>query len=312
MSLVVAALALCYSQCLRFSHAQYAMKDVPLNAQGIDVEDRIGNFIPTDLLFKDERGNRISLARFFKQSRPIVLTLNYSDCPGLCIAQLENLVSTLREIDDVGLGTKFEIVTVSIDPTETPVKAALTKQKYVEMLGVDSAKAGWHFLTGDQASISSLADAVGFRYTYDKPNKRYSHPAVTYFISSEGRICRYFLSLGTEPAQFRLAIADAAQGRLGASISDVIMQMCYLYNPNTNRYTAAAHRIMAVAWGSFTIMVIGCIAPFWFGKSGPKQTLNNQSSNAMSSREVSDEGASNVQMAADTEQVTTTVNPVGH
>ncbi len=249
-------------------HAQILMKDVPLNARGIDVEDRTGLFVPLDLLFNDERGNKIGFGKFFNQGRPIVLTLNYSDCPGLCIAQLENLVSTLRETNGEGIGSKFEIVTVSIDPTELPMKAARTKEKYVGMLGAGGSQNGWHFLTGDQASISKLANAVGFKYTYDKINKRYNHPAVTYFISSEGRICRYFLSLGTEPAQFRLAVSEAAQGKLGRSISDVIMQLCYQYDPDSNRYTAAAHRIMFFGWGVFALMMFGCIAPYWFTKRG--------------------------------------------
>ncbi|MFO1063674.1 MAG: SCO family protein [Pirellulales bacterium] len=251
--------------------AQIALDKVPDAAQGIDVEDRVGEFIPLDLRFKDERGNPIALGKFFKQGKPIVLTLNYSNCPGLCVAQLENLTATLRELNGAGIGEKFEIVTVSIDPNERPVRAAETKAKYVGLLRSEGAEKGWHFLTGDQASISSLAKSVGFMYSYDKQSKRYSHPAVTYFISSDGRICRYFISLAEEPQQFKFAINDAAEGKLTTSVSDMMVQMCYSYDPSANRYTADAQRLLSFGAGAFAIVLFGFTAPFWFAKRAANQ-----------------------------------------
>src|SRR5690606_32994181 len=137
------------------------------------------------------RGQGVGLGKYFKQGKPIVLTLNYSDCPGLCVAQLDMLVDTLRDLSGAELGEDFEILTVSIDPLETPEKAARTKAKYIGLLSGDGAQRGWHFLTGKQADIAKLADAVGFRYSYDKANQRYNHAAATYFLSADGRICRY-------------------------------------------------------------------------------------------------------------------------
>jgi protein SCO1/2 len=244
--------------------AQILMDEVPAAARGIDVEDRVGEFIPLNLMFKDERGTPIPLARFFKQDKPIVLTMNYSDCPGLCMAQLNNLVDTLREMNGSGLGEKFEMISVSIDPTESHTKAALTKQKYVGLLAEDGAEKGWHFLTGEQKSITELAKALGFHYSYDKASKRYSHASVTYFISPDGRICRYFLSLKEEPEQFKFALNDAGEGKLATSLSDTFVQMCYSYDPLANRYTADARRLLSFAAGAFSLMLIGFTAPFWF------------------------------------------------
>lgn len=244
--------------------AQILMDEVPASARGIEVEDRVGEFIPLDVIFKDERGTTIPLSRYFKQGKPIVLTMNYSDCPGLCMAQLNNLVDTLREMDGSGLGEKFEMISVSIDPTESHTKAALTKQKYVDLLREDGAEKGWHFLTGQQKSITELAKALGFHYSYDKASKRYSHASVTYFISPEGRICRYFLSLKEEPEQFKFALNDAGEGKLSTSLSDTFVQMCYSYDPLANRYTADARRLLSFAAGAFTLLLLGFTAPFWF------------------------------------------------
>lgn len=251
---------------------QLLSEDLPANARGIDIEDKVGDFVPLDCVFEDERGNKVGLGKFFKRGKPIVLTLNYSDCPGLCIAQLDNLVSTLREMNSEGLGDEFEIVTVSIDPRESSEKAARTKSKYVGLLQGSQADEAWHFLTGKQADISKLADAVGFRYTYDRANKRYNHPAATYFVSSEGRICRYLLSLGVEPQQFRLAVGEANQGKLSLSVADAIIQFCYLYDPDANRYSASARRMMAFGGAAFSMLLLGCTAPFWFSRKSAKKS----------------------------------------
>ncbi len=246
------------------------LKELPLSAQSIDVEDRVGEFLPLNAVFKDERGNAVGLGAFFKAGKPVVLTLNYSDCPGLCVAQLDMLVGTLKELNGAGIGEDFEIVTVSIDPSETPEKAARTKQKYTGLLRDTQAEKGWHFLTGKQAEIVKVANAAGFRYSYDKANKRYNHPAATYFVSSEGRICRCLLSLGTEPEQFKFALAEAAEGRLTQSLADTIIQMCYMYDPDSNRYSADARRMMAFAGAAFTMLLLGFTAPFWFSKRAMK------------------------------------------
>lgn len=261
--LLLIALAGCASLASRAS-AQLLKEELPLAAQSINIENRVGEFIPLDLIFKDELGNAVGLGKYFKQDKPIVLTLNYSDCPGLCIAQLDMLVETLRDLSGAAIGDDFEILTVSIDPTESPEKAARSKAKYTGMLSGEGAQKSWHFLTGKQGDIAKLADAVGFRYSYDKANKRYNHAAATYFISSDGRVCRYLLSLGAEPQQFQLAIAEAAEGKLTRTFSDAIIQMCYMYDPDANRYTASARRILALAAGAFVLLLAGFSAPFWF------------------------------------------------
>ncbi|MFK7734963.1 MAG: SCO family protein [Pirellulaceae bacterium] len=246
------------------THGQLLKESLPSNARGIDVENKVGERLPLDAIFTDERGNKVGLGKFFNKNKTIVLTLNYSDCPGLCIAQLDNLVETLRKGGSKGLGENFEIVTISIDPREDHMKAAGTKAKYTGLLRDSNATDGWHFLVGNQKEISRIADAVGFRYTYDSANKRYNHPAATFFVSPKGQLCRYLLSLGVEPQQFNLAVQEAGDGLLSMSIADSIIQFCYLYDPNANRYTASARRMMAFGAGAFSMLLIGTTAPFWF------------------------------------------------
>lgn len=244
--------------------------DLPPNARGIDVVDQVGDFLPLQLQFRDDSGKAVRLEKFFQRGKPIVLTLNYSDCPGLCIAHLENLVETLRAIDSKGLGENYEIVTVSIDPREDSEKAARTKAKYTGLLRGSQADEAWHFLVGKQSEITELAKALGYFYTYDKVNDRFNHPAVTYFISAEGRICRYFVDLGIEPSQFRLAVTEASEGKLTRSLAEVFVQFCYYYDPDANRYSADARRILAIAGAGFVLLLLGAMAPFWFASNKPE------------------------------------------
>lgn len=232
----------------------------------VRVEDRVGQFVPIELEFVDDRGQRVKIGDYLQHDKVVVMSLNYSDCPGLCIAQLGNLVDTLKKLDVDGLDKQYQIVTVSIDPREEFDKAARTKAKYSQQLGNSHSEKGWHFLVGNQPEISSLAESLGYYYTYDMVNKRYNHPAVLYFISPEGRVCRYLTDLGVEPEQFRLAVAEAGQGKLSRSVTDVFVQFCFTYDPQKNRYSADAKRIMTLGFSSFAILMLGFLAPFWFGK----------------------------------------------
>ena len=58
-------------------------------------------------------------------------------------------------------GRDFELVTVSIDPRDTPARAAEVKARYVGQAGRPGLEASWRFLTGEAAQTKRLADAVG-------------------------------------------------------------------------------------------------------------------------------------------------------
>jgi protein SCO1/2 len=103
-------------------HAQPTSAEV-FNQVGID--QKLGDQIPLDLKFKDEQGNEVPLGSFFG-SRPVVLSLVYYNCPMLCTEILNGMVETFRTINFTA-GKEFEVVTVSIDPTETSDLAAEKK-----------------------------------------------------------------------------------------------------------------------------------------------------------------------------------------
>ncbi len=102
--------------------AQY-MNEIPARAKGIGVDEKLGGLVPLDLPFSNEKGDPCKVGDLFDGKLPVVLTLNYSGCPGLCVAQLDGLVAGVNDLRDLRLGRDFRLLSISIDPRETSEKA---------------------------------------------------------------------------------------------------------------------------------------------------------------------------------------------
>ena len=85
------------------------------------IDQKLDDSDPSDLTFRDEQGQTVTLRQFFGQ-KPVILTLVYYQCPMLCTQVLNGLVRSLKELP-MDIGKEFNVVTVSIDPTEPPVLA---------------------------------------------------------------------------------------------------------------------------------------------------------------------------------------------
>ena len=84
--------------------------------------------------------------------RPVVMILIYYRCTTMCIAGLETLVNNLTELP-FNAGREFDVVSISIDPRETPALAAGTKREYLKRYSRPGTQNGWHFLTGKTDQI---------------------------------------------------------------------------------------------------------------------------------------------------------------
>ena len=243
--------------------AAQVIEDKPEGIQGVGVDEKLGEQAPLDLKFRDAKGDTVTLAELFAGDRPVLLSLNYSGCPMLCRVQLNGLVDCLKQMDWT-TGQEFDVVSVSIDPLETSAQAALTKKKYLENYSRAGAGVGWRFLTGDEASIRRLADAVGFRYKYVEERQEYAHTAAIMVCSPEGVVCRYLYGVMFEPKTVRLSLVEASEGKVGSTI-DRILLFCFHYDETSGRYGPVAKRIMA-AGGALTVAVMGLsLVPYWRG-----------------------------------------------
>jgi len=205
-----------------------------LGAPGvIDVDEQLGATIPTDVGFRDESGHERTVGELIHGDLPVVLVLAYYRCPQLCPLVLNGVVSGLRDSGFV-MGNDYRLVTVSIDPEDTPIDARNRKNTMRAKWGND-VENGSRFVVGTATASKAIADAVGFRYIFDEATSQYGHPAVVVVLSPKGRISRYIY--GPEPAgrDLRLALTEAADGKIG-SIVDRILVTCYRYDPATRRY----------------------------------------------------------------------------
>jgi len=210
----------------------------------------LGENLPLDLAFRNEAGDEVRLRDYFGQ-KPVVLSLNYYACPMLCTVTLNGLASALNIIS-MSAGQEFEVVTVSFDPKETPALAAAKKKSYLERYKRPGAADGWHFLTGDAASIGALTRAVGFRYVWDAETKQFAHPAGIVVLTPDGKIARYLYGIEYAPRDLRLAVVEASSGKVGNPVDQIILA-CYQYDPTTGKYGAAIMRMIRLA-GALTVL----------------------------------------------------------
>jgi len=227
---------------------------LPEELKGVGVTEHLGDQVPLDLEFVDSDGKPVVLKQFFDGRRPVVLTLNYSNCPMLCSLQLNGLFDALKRMP-WEIGGKFEMITVSFDPLETPQRARMTKQKYLNVYRRPGAAEGWHFLTGQEENIKRLADAVGFRYRYSEAQRQYIHAAVTFILTPDGRVSRYLYGVEYDPQTIRLSLLEATDGKIGSTV-DQILLFCYHYDAESGRYGPAAFRLMQLG-GGLTVLVVG-------------------------------------------------------
>ncbi|MFA6109337.1 MAG: SCO family protein, partial [Candidatus Latescibacterota bacterium] len=217
----------------------------------IGIDQHLGERLPLNLVFRDETGREVTLGSFFGD-RPVILSLVYYECPMLCTQVLNGLVRGLRPLS-FEPGREFELVTVSIDPGESPELAAAKKREYVTGYGRAGAATSWHFLTGGQAEITALAEAVGFRYEYDPPTDQFIHASGIMVTTPDGRLSRYFYGIDYAPRDLRLGLVESAEGRIGSPV-DKLLLLCYRYDPMTGRYgflVVTSLRLAAVATVAF-------------------------------------------------------------
>jgi protein SCO1/2 len=227
----------------------------PKILRDIGFDQRLGETVPLDAVFRDESGRAVKLGDYFGK-RPVVLALAYYECPMLCTVTLNGLASAL-DVVSYDPGREFEVVTVSFEPKETPELAAAKKATYLRRYRRAGASAAWHFLTGDAAEIRRLTEAVGFRYAWDETTKRYAHASGIMVLTPDGRLARYLYGVEYAPKDLRFGIYEAAQGKILSPV-DHLLLYCYHYDPTLGRYGTTVMALLRVA-GVLTLAGLGVL-----------------------------------------------------
>lgn len=223
-------------------------------AAKIGVDQKIDAQVPLGAPFKDEDGRSVKLGDYFGK-RPVLMMLLYYGCKGTCNAGLNGLTALLREFKAGSIGKDFEVVVVSINPKEGPKIATETKRTFMEVYRKPGADAGWHYLTGPQASIESLAKAIGFRYTYNPETGRITHPMALMVETPQGRVSRYFVNVEFGATLVRRAIDAAKNEQLGKPDANARFFGCVMVDPRTGRMTMNVMRTLQVL-GIFTVVAV--------------------------------------------------------
>jgi protein SCO1/2 len=219
----------------------------------VGFDQRLNQQAPLDLPFRDERGAQVQLGDYFGQA-PVVMILAYYRCPNVCSVSLHQLSDTLRQLS-FSAGKQFNVVAVSIDPSETPADAQQKKDEIVASYGRPQEAGGWHFLVGAQPSIRALAKAVGFRYAYDPTQHQFAHPIGSIVLTPQGKISRYFFGVDYHATDVRLGLVEASANQIGSPVDQLLLR-CFHYNPLTGKYDLVIMNVVRLA-SLATVLILG-------------------------------------------------------
>ena len=226
--------------------------ETPAALKGVGIDQHLNAALPLGVALRDEVGRAVRLSDYFGK-RPVVLALVYYNCPMLCTQVLNGLVSSLKVMSLVP-GRDFDVVAVSFDARDKPSDAAAKKNAYLTHYNRPGTDGGWHFLTGDAASIAAVAQAVGFRYRYDADRDQFAHASAITVATPEGRVSRYLYGIEYAPRDLRLALVEASAGKIGTP-ADQVLLYCFHYDPKTGKYGAVVLNIIRLA-GAATVLAL--------------------------------------------------------
>jgi protein SCO1/2 len=229
----------------------------PAILNGVGIAQRLNQQLPLNLTFTDDAGKQVQLASYFGK-RPAILALVYYQCPMLCSEELNGLTGALQMVSFVP-GKDFDVIVVSIDPSEGPDLAAAKKRSYLKRYGHPETASGWHFMTGTQANIDALTKAVGFGYVKipgpDGRLTQFAHASSIQIVTPEGRLAQYYMGVEFSPKDMRLGLVEASANRIGSPV-DNILTYCYHYDPQTNKHSLIVARVVQLG-GFLTVVLLG-------------------------------------------------------
>lgn len=231
-----------------------AVNSKPSILDQVGLDQRLNQQVPLDLAFNDEYGNAVQLKQYFG-SKPVILIMVYYQCPMLCTEVLNGFTGAINGIVRFNIGRDFNVVTVSIDPRDTPQDAMAAKKKYVRRYRRAGADEGWHFLTGKKDQIDALAQAVGFRYAWDPKIQQYAHASGFMLLTPSGRLAQYYYGIEYAPRSIQLGLIDASQGKIG-NLVDQVLLYCYHYDPRQGKYGVAIFNVLRLS-ALATVLVLG-------------------------------------------------------
>jgi protein SCO1/2 len=225
----------------------------PASLKEVTFQQRLNEKLPLDATFKDEHGRPVQLGSYFDGHRPVVLAFVYYSCPMLCTQVMNGLSAALRSLS-FEAGAQFDVVLISFDARDTPADALEKERVHLDYWKTQHTAAGWHLLTGDEATISRVANAAGFTYRWEESSQQLAHVSGILVATPDGRLSRYFYGIEYSPRELRMAIVESSEGRIGSAVDELLLY-CFQYDPLNGRYGVVIRNLMR-AGGVLTMAFI--------------------------------------------------------
>lgn len=231
----------------------------PPPVQGIDIVEHLGDKLPTGLTFLDADGQQVRLQDYIKGDKPVVIVPAYFECQTLCNLVLTGVGRAVERMDWKP-GDQYRVVTVSFDPRDDQVSA---NKKRTSILGrLEEKKVGpedWAFLTGEPSSIQPFLDALGYKVVWDEKTRQFAHGAAIVVLAPDGTISRYLYGVEFPTRDFKLALLEASDGKVGTTVDRVLLS-CFRYDPSTRRYGLFISNLFKVGGAVIGLVVFGGVA----------------------------------------------------
>ncbi len=224
--------------------------------------------VPLETVLRDEAGRQAPLVSALGGT-PAILDLGYFHCPSLCGVTRADLFTALQA-GGLSPGQDVSVVAVSIDPAEQPADAAAAKRADLAALPPAWSR-GVHYLTAAPAGIAALAQAVGFRASWDARFKQFMHPAGIVVLTRTGKISSYLLGVGYTAGDMRAAVLRAGDGGIARAALPILL-LCFHFDSTTGRYTLAVMKLLRLL-GALTVVTIGGLFLVLKRKEGKKGLL---------------------------------------
>jgi protein SCO1 len=224
---------------------------LPGPLQKAKIEQRLNAQLPLELTFADEQGVSRPLGQYLS-GRPTIFAMVYFECRMLCDMTMNGMLRAVRPLPNLSIGKDFDVIFVSFDAKETPKSAAKKREEITSAYPRPGTERGWHFLTGDEASVNKLAETAGFSFAWDPKTNQWAHSAALMVLTPEGKISKYFYGVEYSSRDLRLGLVDASSGKIG-TLADQVMLFCFHYDPIKGKYGMA---IMTILRGVSALLVL--------------------------------------------------------
>jgi protein SCO1 len=222
-----------------------------------------GAQLPIETSFVPETGiGQLTLADAIAGKPAALILVDYT-CRFVCGTTLAIAATGLSETGLIP-GKDFSFVVIGIDPKDSPSGAAAMMA--AQLAPYPALTAAAHFLSGNEAAIGLVTQALNYTPIFDAERGEYAHPVGVIILTGNGRVSRLIGGLDLQGLNLRSALIDARESKV-SSLIEGIRLLCYGHEPLHGVFNAQIQS-MLLAFGLTTVAAIGGMIAYLVGRKG--------------------------------------------